>query len=878
MNTQYESPFPSSHEFNLLEMADHFEINSGSVDVFIIRTRGNTRGRRFLLGHWNAGELLIGLKEVATKNIQLIASCSYQSTLIPLTWDDITAPQRREALNKWEERFLRFLHSNKIHYTKELSLDKSTQEQQLHYEILKFYQRINPLLIKTIQLIHKNEIQNRQQKKKNENNLLQRAYKHMLSVLQSRSSDVHIENKETLQFCVHTAAQFYHLPLPDNIAIKHIEEISQNMGMQVRQVELKDTWWLGTTNPLLLRKDGENYFYLALPKLGRGLTLYDPHQGIKKKLSRNEAQLFSPVAWLLYCPLPQKKLTVKDLIVFAFKGCQGDLWRLLLIGSMAALLSLAVPWFTGILFEQVVPSGSVDQLKQITWALLIAACSASLFELVRAITVLRIGSRLNLNLELAIWDRLIRLPASFFRKFSTGDLIQRAMSTSSVRRIMAGVVINTLLSGVFSVFSLILLFYYDAMLALTAIAVLALISIYTVFISVKQFSLYKLIVSLSSELSGLVIQLLAGIGKIQTSGREKTAFSLWGIKNSQIKKEHFKTHWYSALLSSLNALAMPLLSLIIFAQFLNRDTQLGVGIFIAFNAALGQFTVGILGLTNAMSTVINSIPIIKRTMPILENLPEIHTGKKDPGILTGKLEAELLGFSYSSQEQTIIQDVSFVIEPGQYVAITGPSGSGKSTLIRLLLGFEKLNHGTILFDDHDMKQLNIQRVREQCGVVLQNSFLMPGTLFENIIGFSSLTQEDAWYAAEMAGLADDIRKMPMGMHTIISERGGTLSGGQRQRVLIARALAKKPKILLFDEATSALDNITQSIVINSLEQLKITRVIIAHRLSTIEKADSIIVMQQGKIIQRGTYKELMQEDGLFQSMAKRQLLETHSPE
>ncbi|CEG56064.1 NHLP bacteriocin export ABC transporter permease/ATPase subunit [Legionella fallonii] len=877
MSTQHESPIPSSNEFNLLEMPEHFEISSGSIDVFMVRTRGNARGRRFLLGHWNAGELIIGLKEITTKNIQLIASCSYHAKLTPLTWDNVTAPQQREALAQWEEHFLSFLRANKIHYAKELLLDKSAQEHQLHHEILKFYQKINPLLLKAIQLIQKKELQNRQQRKKNENNLLQRAYKHMLSVLQPGSSDVLLEKKDTLQFCVQTAAQFYHLSLQDNIVIKQIEEISQNTGMQVRQVELKDTWWLGTTNPLLLRKDGENHFYLALPKFGRGLTLYDPHRGIKKKLSRKEAQLFSPIAWLLYCPLPQKALTVKDLIVFAFKGCQGDLWRLLFIGSMAAVLSLAVPWFTGVLFEQVVPSGTIAQLKQITWALLIAACSASLFELVRAITILRIGSRLNLNLELAIWDRLIRLPASFFRQFSTGDLIQRAMSTSSVRHIMAGVVINTLLSGVFSVCSLILLFYYDAMLALTAMAVLAVISIYTVFISFKQFSLYELVVSLSSELSGLVIQLLAGIGKIQTSGREKTAFSLWGIKNSQIKKEHFKTHWYNALLSSLNALAMPLLSLIIFAQFLNRDTQLGVGIFIAFNAALGQLTAGVLGLTNTMSTVINSIPIIKRTMPILENLPEIHTGKKDPGILAGKLEAELLSFSYSPKEQAIIQDVSFIIEPGQYVAITGPSGSGKSTLIRLLLGFEKPNHGTILFDDHDMKQLNIQRVREQCGVVLQGSFLMPGTLFENIVGFSSLTQEDAWYAAEMAGLADDVRKMPMGMHTIISERGGSLSGGQRQRVLIARALAKKPKILLFDEATSALDNITQSIVIHSLEQLKITRIIIAHRLSTIEKADSIIVMQQGKIIQQGTYKKLMQEEGLFQSMAKRQLLETHCP-
>ncbi len=418
-----------------------------------------------------------------------------------------------------------------------------------------------------------------------------------------------------------------------------------------------------------------------------------------------------------------------------------------------------------------------------------------------------------------------------------------------------------------------MLFYYDVALALTATIMVFIISAYTLIISIKQFSLYQLIVSLSGELSGLMLQLIGGVGKIQTSGREKTAFSLWAIKNSQIKKESYKANWYNSLLSSLNALSLPILTVIIFAQFVNRDNQMGLGVFLAFNAALGQFTAGMLGLTNSISTVINSIPLMKRTTPIIESLPEVHTGKKDPGNLKGKIEVEQLRFSYLSKEQPVIQEVSFVIEPGQYVAITGASGSGKSTLLRLLLGFEQADQGNIFFDDHDMKQLNVQRVREQCGVVLQSSFLMSGTLFENITGSSFLTHEEAWEAAEQAGLAEDISKMPMGMHTIVSEKGGSLSGGQRQRVLIARALAKKPKILFFDEATSSLDNMTQSIVIQSLEQLNATRVVIAHRLSTIEKADLILVMQQGKIVQSGTYSQLMEEEGLFQTMATRQLFE-----
>jgi NHLM bacteriocin system ABC transporter ATP-binding protein len=862
---------PVTREFDLHELEHHFKISSGIVDVFLVHKRGKDKGRRHFLGQWSHGDLLIGLKEVSNINhVQLIASCSSTAKLIPLNWDEIALPQHIESVNKWQDLLLRKLASYPIQYPQEALIDKNTKLEKIREEILSFYEYVNPLLTQVIKLAQKHEMRHLEQQKKDENNFLKRAYLQMLSSLQRNPVEL-IDRKDSLTFCVQNAAQFFNLPLPHHIQFKTVQNISQLTGMQIREVELKNYWWLGATSPLLLRKKEGGDFCLGLPKLKQGLTLLDPHNEIEKKVTKNDVDFFSPLAWQLYCPLPQKKLKIREVIAFSFRGCKGDIGRLLLVGSLAAVLSLVSPWFTGILFDQVVPDGNMSQLKQITWALLTAAFSASLFELVRATTVLRISSRLNLNMEIAIWDRLIRLPANFFRKFSSGDLVQRAMAASKVRHIIAGVVINTLLSGIFSLFSFALLFYYDVRLALTATAIIIIISIYTLLISIKQLSLYQYIVSLNGKLSGLVVQLLAGISKIQTSGREKTAFSLWAIKTSQIKKADYRANWYNSLLSSLNSLCLPLLTVIIFAQFINQGPSLNLGIFLAFNAALGQFTVGILGLIDSISIVINSIPLMKRTLPIIENLPEVHTGKRNPGVLFGKLEADQLSFSYSSKEQAVIQDISFVIEPGQYVAITGPSGSGKSTLLRLLLGFEKLDRGNIFFDDHDMKQLDIRRVREQCGVVLQSSFLMPGTLFENIVGSAPLTQEDAWHAAEMAGLADDIRKMPMGMHTIVSERGGALSGGQRQRVLIARALAKRPKIIFFDEATSSLDNYTQSIVIKSLEQLKTTRIVIAHRLSTIEKADFILVMHQGKIIQSGTYNELMKEEGLFQRMANRQL-------
>jgi ATP-binding cassette subfamily C protein len=219
----------------------------------------------------------------------------------------------------------------------------------------------------------------------------------------------------------------------------------------------------------------------------------------------------------------------------------------------------------------------------------------------------------------------------------------------------------------------------------------------------------------------------------------------------------------------------------------------------------------------------------------------------------------------------VLDDISFQIKPREFVAFVGPSGAGKSTLIRLLLGFETAESGSIYYDGQDLNMLNIQGVRRQIGTVLQNGELIAGDIFTNIIGSSLLAVKEAWEAAHQAGLAEDIKQMPLGMHTIIGEGGGAFSGGQRQRLLIARSLINRPRIILFDEATSSLDNRTQAIVSQSLERLQATRLVVAHRLSTIINADRIFVLQAGKIVQQGTYQELMEQPGPFAELAERQL-------
>jgi ABC-type bacteriocin/lantibiotic exporter with double-glycine peptidase domain len=220
----------------------------------------------------------------------------------------------------------------------------------------------------------------------------------------------------------------------------------------------------------------------------------------------------------------------------------------------------------------------------------------------------------------------------------------------------------------------------------------------------------------------------------------------------------------------------------------------------------------------------------------------------------------------------VLDNISLRIAQGEYVAIVGPSGSGKSSLFRLLLGFEKPESGAVFLDGKAIDTLDISAVRRQFGVVLQNARLANGSIYENICGGVQLPLEQAWEAARLAGLDADIKGMPMGMHTVVSEGVNTLSGGQRQRIMIARAVARRPRILLFDEATSALDNQTQAIVSASLGNLNVTRIVIAHRLSTVRQADRIVVIVDGKIVQTGNFPELSTAPGTFASFAQRQLL------
>ncbi|MDT9721984.1 NHLP bacteriocin export ABC transporter permease/ATPase subunit [Paenibacillus sp. ClWae2A] len=651
-----------------------------------------------------------------------------------------------------------------------------------------------------------------------------------------------------------------------------VQEMAEASGVRSRQVALKGEWWEADNGPLVgyLETSGEPI--ALIPSGANSYRWENPLHGEKGIVNAEMAAIIQPMAYMFYRPFPARELGIKDLLQFgAHHSVRRDLVMVILLGALAGLLGIMVPLASGILVDTIIPESYRGPLVQMAFILIAVVLSIALFRLAGSLAALRMEGRVENAVQAAIWDRLLNLPVSFFRNYSAGDLASRAGSINAIRQLLSGAVISSLLTGVFSIFQFVLLFRYSPVLALVAGGLVLISMSFTIAIGLLQVRYQRRLLELQGQIAGTVLQLLNGMSKFRMAAAENRAFFLWARAFAEQKKWSYKVRMLDNFSGVFQSFFPLLTSMVLFYLVVSTHSAMSAGQFIAFFAAFTSFLMAMLGMATALLSVVNIVPLYERAKPILKTLPEIHDQLEDPGEVSGAIEIRHIQFRYEEDQALVLNDLSMDIKSGQYVAFVGASGCGKSTLMRLLLGFEQPQSGSIYFDGQDLRSLDISLLRSQFGVVLQNSKLMSGDIFTNITGTSDLTIQDAWEAAAMAGFDDDIRSMPMGMHTVISEGGGTLSGGQRQRLMIARAIAKRPKILFFDEATSALDNRTQRIVSESLGKLQVTRIVIAHRLSTITQADHIYVFDKGRIIQSGTYQELMEQNGLFAELASRQL-------
>ncbi len=664
---------------------------------------------------------------------------------------------------------------------------------------------------------------------------------------------------------------YFHMKSPE--IPKEITDTEQVMqfvmnetGIMRRKVILSGKWWKDGAAPLLVSdKDGKP---AALIPNTKGVYFFYK-DGEAVSVTRKNSHLFEIECYCFYEPFEAKSLTIKD---FAFCLCRSfrvsDISWLLGVSLFAGFIGMIMPSINQFVFHSVVPSGTSKEISGIMVLIIGTVIMQALCSLARSLWVMRIGNKMELLAQNAIWSRLMALPVGFFKKYSSGELSQRAASVNQICSILGGQLLPTVLGSAFSFIYLFQISSISSKLFLPSLVIVILMLIIQLGTAYFQISQTQHNNNVENNLSGMVFEFLNGLTKIKIAGAETRAFGKWAKKYGKLKvMPNVFTVISTALSNAVSFGGM------IFLYYLAFNANMSASDYIAFNTAFSLFTSAVLSLAGISTQIASLKPSLEMIKPIIEQSPENTGYKKQVTSLSGAIDIDQVKFRYADNLPYVLNGLNLHIRQGEYLGIVGSSGCGKSTLMRVLLGFEQPQSGSVYYDMQDMEGLDLRSVRRRIGVVLQNGKLFSGDIYSNIVICAPwLSVDEAWKAAERSGFADDIRQMPMGMFTMISEGGGGLSGGQQQRLLIARALASEPDIVMFDEATSALDNITQSIVVKTLEEMNCTRLVIAHRLSTIKNCSRIIYLDKGQIVEEGNFDELMKLGGKFAELASRQMV------
>ncbi|WP_329184646.1 NHLP bacteriocin export ABC transporter permease/ATPase subunit [Streptomyces sp. NBC_01428] len=650
-----------------------------------------------------------------------------------------------------------------------------------------------------------------------------------------------------------------------------VERIALASRVRTRAVRLDGRWWRDDIGPLVGRRAVSGAPVALLWRRG-GYVAVHPSSGRETPVEKANAAEFEPRAVMFYRPLPERRLSPLRLLRFCLGGTAGDLRNLAISGLVTVAIGALVPIATGRVLGEYVPKAQHGLIVQVCLALMVTSVVSAAFMLLQNLTLLRMEGRIEASLQPAVWDRLLRLPTTFFTSRSTGELASAAMGISAIRRLLAGVGPTLAQAGTVGAMNLGLLFWYSVPMALAAIGMLVVIAAVFLGLGLWQVRWQRRLVVLSNKLNNQAFQTLRGLPKLRVAAAENYAYAAWAGEFARSRELQQRVGRIKNLTTVLGAVYLPLCSLLMFMLLAGpAHGSLSAAEFLTFNTSVTMLLTSVTQITGAFVSAAAALPMFEEIRPVLDATPEVRVASTRPGLLSGGIEARRLSFRYADDGPLVLDDVSFAVRPGEFVAVVGPSGCGKSTLLRLLIGFDRPVSGSVLYDGQDLAALDQSAVRRQCGVVLQHAQPFTGSILDCICGTEPYTPEEAMAAAEMAGLAEDIRRMPMGLHTLVSG-SGAISGGQRQRLMIAQALIRRPRILFFDEATSALDNETQRTVIESTKALNATRVVIAHRLSTVLDADRVVVMEDGRVAQQGTPAELLADTGgRLHELVRRQL-------
>lgn len=688
------------------------------------------------------------------------------------------------------------------------------------------------------------------------------------------------QTKDHLYNCVRILCNKSFIPIASYEKIKEacgenaeISDIARLSHFSYREVLLSNDWYKNDSGAFLVFLEKNKKPLVCLPNKFGAYMLYDDEDGSLTPVTKKVAQSIAAKAFMFYRPLKTGKLSSKEIVRYCVKSIKAkDIILLAIMTVTTSLIGLLTPMLSQSIYDEYIPMGAKLILLQFGCLMTSFMIGNIMFSIVKNLINFRLTSKMSYDFQGAIYDRLFNLPESFFRKYESADLAQRAMGATSVVNSYTSSFFSIIIGTVFVSIYLIRMAIYSPKLTIISILMIIIYLAIYYFIFIASLKYERVGAELEGKTNSMMFQFLLGISKIRIAGVEDRALYEYlkpyvKLRNNEAKKENIVD-----IVSVISLVSNSIFSIILYVVIVKGNLDVSFGSFIAFNSVFGMFTAYAIQIMQSIVGIKTLKPTVERLKPILEEEPEFDEAKELPGEITGNIEINNVSFSYDKDSPNVLSNISLNIKAGEYVGIVGPSGCGKSTLLKLLLGFEKTDSGKIYYDNKDIDGVDKRELRKKIGVVLQDGKLISGSIFENItITSPNSTMNDVRKVIKSVGLEKDINDMPMGLHTVLSEDCGTISGGQQQRILIARAIISSPKILFFDEATSALDNITQSMVCETLEAMNATRIVIAHRLSTIINCDRIIVLDGGKVVEQGTYAELMNNKGLFYNLASRQI-------
>ena len=646
-------------------------------------------------------------------------------------------------------------------------------------------------------------------------------------------------------------------------------------GVRARRVQFKAerNWWRGDSNAMLAFRAEDGQPVALLPGQFGSYREIDPVSKRRVRITADRADALGEQAWMFYRPLPSGSSSPADLLRIALQGSAADLARLVIAGIPGGLIKLLPAVALGFAANHITAGGSAGALYAVAVAVAAFGLLGALLHLLQCTALMRLEGRSASRVEAAFWDRLMRLPPSILHRQPAGDLAMSGMTFQNLRDGLQGVAADGLLSIIFLLPVFGVIFFYDATLGIVALVFSVASLLITVVLGFRQIAPYGRMISAARRVAGRLFQIVGGISKLRVENAEGSAFAIWARDFREQKHAELELGALDGHLRAFGA-ALPYIAggVLLVAMVALGDRNVPVGDFLVVYTVFIAFQSAIARLGESLGPIAAMLPAFDRMRPLLAAVPETESEGQPVEYLGGEILFDHISFRYDPDGPLILDDVTIHARPGEFVAIAGESGAGKSTLFRLALGIDRPTAGAVYYDGRDLKHLNLKQVRRKIGAVPQSVGLHPQDLWDNLVSHhEEVASEEVWTAARIAEVEDEIKSMPMGMMTMVGTSGAVLSGGESQRVTIARSVIGRPRIMLFDEATNWLDNQSQAKVMRNLTALTSTRVVIAHRLSTLEQADRIYVLHAGRVVQSGSFNELMEVEGVFRELVKRQI-------